>query len=215
MQAAATPPQNHDPTSRPVARPDVVQTFDLRTPLLLGFFASKVPSSESPARRIRGPVPKAFLHRPPARARRPVWWTMDNRCRAKRAGCRSPARSTSLQYRSRSTRTTGQDHPRPGSMALLHLQQLDHLQHRLLVVVSVRVHCPAHGSQVIPEHRASGGRSTPGLGPRLQQSGFRPGAPPVPVPSATNPCLAWRGGVWHLLRVEEPCVPSPPFRRSG
>jgi len=23
MQAAATPPQNHDPTSRPVARPDV------------------------------------------------------------------------------------------------------------------------------------------------------------------------------------------------
>ena len=160
-------------------------------------------------------MPKAFLHRPQTQARRPEWWTVDNGCRAKRAGCRSPARSTSLQYRSRSTRTTGQDHPRPGSMALLHLQQLDHLQHRLLVVVSVRVHCPVHGAQVIPEHRASGGRSIPGLGPRLQQSGFRLGVPPVPVPSPTNPCLAWRGGVWHLLRVEVPCVPSPPFRRSG
>ena len=30
--------------------PDVVQTFDLRTPRLLGVFTFKVPSSESPAR---------------------------------------------------------------------------------------------------------------------------------------------------------------------
>ena len=30
-----------------------------------------------------------------------------------------------------------------------------------------------------------------------------------------NPRLARRGGVWHLLMVEVPCVPSSPFRRSG
>jgi hypothetical protein len=28
------------------------------------------------ARRIRGPVPQAFLRRPLALARRPVWWTI-------------------------------------------------------------------------------------------------------------------------------------------
>ena len=29
-----------------------------------------------------------------------------------------------------------------------------------------------------------------------------------------NPRLAWRGGVWHLLRVEVPCVSTSPFRQS-
>jgi len=56
------------------------------------FFDGAFPLARPWAGRIRGPVPKAFLHRPPARARRPEWWTVDNRCRAKRAGCRSPAR---------------------------------------------------------------------------------------------------------------------------
>jgi hypothetical protein len=47
------PYPDHDPTSRPVDRPNVVQTFDLRTPRLLGFVTFKVPSSESPARAPR------------------------------------------------------------------------------------------------------------------------------------------------------------------
>ena len=29
-----------------------------------------------------------------------------------------------------------------------------------------------------------------------------------------NPRLAWRGGVWHLLTVEVPCVSTSPFRQS-
>lgn len=60
------------------------------------FFDGAFPLARPGARRIRGPVPKAFLHRPPARARRPEWLTVDNRCRAKRAGCRSPARLSAL-----------------------------------------------------------------------------------------------------------------------
>ena len=56
----------------------------------------------------------------------------------------------------------------------------------------------------------------------------RTSAPAIRVPTRTatwtasrtsqrlprNPRLAWRGGVWHLLRVEVPCVSTSPFRQS-
>ena len=112
------------------------------------------------------------------------------------------------------TRTAGQDRSRLGSMAL------QHLQYRLRVAVPIWVHCPAHGTQVFRVLQSSGGRTKPALGLRSRNPDRNPNPNrdrnrDQPRPSPTNPRLAWRGGVWHLLMVEVPCVPSSPFRRSG
>lgn len=78
----------------------------------------------------------------------------------------------------------------------------------------IRVHRPTFRTQVLREYQSSGDQPYTTLGLRSRNPGFNLNRNPYQrLPP--NPRLAWRGGVWHLLKVEVPCVPSSPFRRSG
>lgn len=93
-------------------------------------------------------------------------------------------------------RTAGQDRPRLGSMALQHLQ---HLQHRLRGAVPIWVHCPAHGTEVFRVLQSSGGRPYPALDLRSRNPDRNPNPnlnrrPYQPAPSSKSaPCATGRG----------------------
>jgi len=102
----------------------------------------------------------------------------------------------------------------PESVSLRHLRQ------RLLGVIALRGDHPKHWAAGLCRHQhfrcshANPHQDRPCRGwARLSDPKLAAAFPVTTSP--TNPRLAWRGGVWHFLRVEAPCVPSPPFRRSG